>query len=365
MDLWTLFLSLAGAVLVYLALHKMKSLYRFFREYYVLWNIAVGARGDRRAINTAARLHAYMCDTNLLDEISVNQIYTFFKEMIDTDASVEQFHRVLLSYNYVVLCRERIDGSLRGAELLGVDRKEQGGRKYTFIRCGLTFVQRHYQGGPLLHYAMLYLIIKELLLHPRTPLYLIGKSYSYKSYLVMSKALKRFHPRYDEKPPVFEQELIDNFAKEVSMKGDVYDPKRCVIERTLSNMKDFVAPLTERELENPHIKFFHETNPGWQRGHQLITLGKVTWTDLFTYIFTVAPTRANYRHGNLKRHDNLKRNAQTKRRLQRGLSFQSEDAQRYVLNHSDSLLKMSEVVQKEDERPDYARQSSCKVFVPL
>lgn len=360
MDLWTLFLGLSGAVLVYLSLYKIRSLYRFFREYYVLWNIAIGARGDRRNINTPARLHAYFCDTKLLDEVSVNQIYSFLKEMIDSDVSVEQFHKVLLSYNYVVLCRERIDGSLRGAELLGVDRKEQEGRKFTLIRCGLAFLQRDYQGGSLLYFAMVYLVLKEMLLHPRTPLYLILKAFSYKSYLVMNSVVKDFYPRYDKKTPEFEQQLIDNFAKEVSMKGDVYDPERCVIERTLSNIKDFVAPMTERQLENPHIKFFQETNPGWPQGHQLITLGKVTWKDLLTFIFIKAPARANFRHP--------KRNAKTmRRRLQRGLSFQSEDAQRYVLHNSESLLKIAEAVKKdtEDRRPDYSRQASFKIHIPL
>ena len=43
------------------------------------------------------------------------------------------YKRVLLSYSHVLFCREKLDGSLRGLVLLGVDRKE----KYTVLKVGI------------------------------------------------------------------------------------------------------------------------------------------------------------------------------------------------------------------------------------
>ena len=36
---------------------------------------------------------------------------------------LELYRKVLLSYSHILLCRERLDGSLRGLVLLGLERK--------------------------------------------------------------------------------------------------------------------------------------------------------------------------------------------------------------------------------------------------
>ena len=352
---------------MYLALLKLVTLYRLFREYYVLWNVAIGARGDRRSISTRARLHAYVCKTSLLDQVSVNQIYSFLISMIDSDVTVTQFHKVILSYTYVILCRERTDGSLRGAMMLGINHREQDGKKYTLVRLGLAFTQRNYQGGPLLYYVVLYHVLKELLCHPFTPIYIVGKAFSYKSYLIMTKIFQSMYPRYDTTVPPFEQKLIDNFAEEVRMEGDVYDPKRCVIERTISSTKEFVAPISAQELKNPHIKFFQETNPGWQQGHQLVTLGKVTWRDIAKSLYR-AVTRAR-----TTRHEGITRRDLRKLSRERGMSFQSEEACTYARKYSEGgtlLPIVDESVTLDEEltvrnRPLYATQASFDVKMHL
>ncbi len=359
MDFLTLILGFAGATALYLSLTKLRDLYRLFREYYVLWNVAIGGRGDRRTISTRLRLHAYVCKTKLLDEVSVNQIFSFLMDMIDSDVTVQQFHKILLSYSFVFLCRERMDGSLRGVMLFAVDKKEQDGKKFTLIRLGLAFFQRNYQGGPIMYYVTLYHILKELLLHPQTPLYVIGKAFSYKSYLVLNKALATVYPRYDAKTPDFEQKLIDNFAAEIAMKGDVYCPERCVIERKVSSIKDFVAPLTSQELQNPHILFFKETNPGWQEGHQLITVGRITWRDLL-YSLYKAVTRAR-----TARHEGATQTKKKRAVLSRQFSFQSEEAKVYVKRHSDSLLATLNKEDKDFKKQQYFTQKSFKIDIHL
>ena len=291
----------------------------------------MGARSDRRSISTRARLHAYVCKTHLLDEVSVSQLFSFLKSMIDTDITMSQFQLVLLSYKFVVICRERMDGSLRGAMLLGIDSKDNCGKKYTVVRIGLAFFQKFYQGGPLLYYVLAYHVLWELLLHPFTPVYITGKAFSYKSYVAMAKNIKNFYPRYDAKVPPFEQKLIDEFGLSVKSADEVYNPERCVLQRTLSAMKEFVAPILEHDLENPHIKFFQETNPGWQQGHQLIVIGRMTWSDLLSFVFK-AVTKARSCKEGIERKRFIK-----KRTMSRLLSFQDETAKIHARKISDAL----------------------------
>lgn len=365
MEFWTLTWWLLVAIVLYFVYTKVKQLYRLFREYFVLWNVAVGARSDRRSISTRARLHAYVCKTHLLDEVSISQLYSFLKSMMDSDITMAQFHLVLLSYKFVVLCRERMDGSLRGAMLLGVDHKENCGKKCTVFRIGLAFFQKFYQGGPLLYYVVAYHVLWELLFHPFTPVYITGKAFSYKSYVTMANNLNNFYPRYDAETPSFEQKLINEFASSVKSADEVFDPKRCVLERTLSAMKEFVAPILKHDLANPHIAFFQETNPGWKQGHQLIVIGQVKLSDFLSLVLkAVTKARSTRKEG-------IERNRFIKKRVRsRQFSFQDETAKRHARKVSDALdddvgkEEASTSVHTQDDNPEGNNQVP-KEHLPL
>jgi len=43
---------------------------------------------------------------------------------------VEALHKVMLGFTHIMLCRERVDGSLRGIMLMGIEHKE----KYTIMK---------------------------------------------------------------------------------------------------------------------------------------------------------------------------------------------------------------------------------------
>ena len=160
----------------------------------------------------------------------------------------------------------------------------------------------------------------ELILHPFTPLYFGGKSYNYKSYLVSTYT---FYPRVlycteiyfhgrlqwdflvnsthamtrkllnwkkgilrldacSTHPLVFlSVSLINDLASTLLLPGEEYDRKNFVIKRELTNLKVLLARLgslwflvskfsqdherivDENILKDPHIKFYVDTNPGW------------------------------------------------------------------------------------------------------
>ena len=309
---------------LYVFWRVLKVLHFYFREYYVLWHVAMGASSARRAMSTKIRLHLYVCKTVLLDEVAVNEIYGFLLKMLDSDVTIKEFHSVLLSYKFAIMCRERKDGSLRGVMLMGVDHREtEGGVKYTLVRLGLSFFQNYYRGGPLLYYATVYHVLKELILHPFTPLYVIGKVFSYKSYVALCHSLPRLYPRHDLEVTDFTRGIINDYGMECKTPGEEYDPETFVLKRERTAVKDRVAYISDIDLRDPHIKFFVEQNPDWARGHQMIVAGEVGWLDVLKVSWKML-----WKARHARKEDGCGR-PRRRRTYDRHYSFQNETAERY------------------------------------
>lgn len=177
------------------------------------------------------------------------------------------------------------DGSLRGVFLVDISLKELNGQRYTFIRLGLSFFENLYQGGPLLYHVVACHVFLERLRHPRTPVYIAAKAFSYKSYLALINSVKEVYPRFDAKTPDDIKKVIDDYALTIKHEDEQYNSENCVLKRELSHLKQLVAPISPANLSNPHIQFFNNRNPGWYKGHQLITVARVTWCDLLYVLF--------------------------------------------------------------------------------
>ena len=357
MDVWFYLLM---AAFLYVFYRVWQGLYRIFREYFVLWNVAIGARQDRRNISAKVRLHAYVCKTVLLDEVSVNELYRFLMTMIDTEVDINQFHKLLLSYKYAITCRERKDGSLRGVFFLDVGPREHDGQSYTLIRIGLSFFENFYRGGPLLYYVVAYHVLVELLRHPKTPLYITGKAFSYKSYLAGVNTFREVYPRFDAETPPFIKKIIDSYALSVKHAGEEYDSETCVLKRELSHMKESVAPISPTDLSNPHIQFFNRQNPGWHKGHQLIMVAKITWRDLLCLFFKgmgrnmgVGSRTSGGRGENQVDSSKQKSSAKSpKLKYTRQFTFQCETTSRFATSYSEM-----DVCGEHEERDSRAQTS--------
>ena len=341
MDVW-FYLLLASFLYVFYRIWQ--GVYFIFREYFVLWNVAVGARQDRRNVSAKVRLHAYVCKTQLLDEVSVNELYRFLTSMLETEVTINQFHTLLLSYKFAIACRERKDGSLRGVFFLDVRPEEHDGQSYTLIRVGLSFFENFYRGGPLLYYVIAYHVFTQLLWHPLTPVYVTGKAFSYKSYLAMANSVKELYPRYNAQTPPFIKRIIDSYAESVKTPDEEYDSETCVLKRELSSMKGSVAPISPSDLKNPHIQFFNSQNPDWRKGHQLVMVAQVTWTDLLSGLFKAMGRSKRGRDTSRRGQDQVdsaKRKSSGKSPLlkyTRQFTFQCETSSRYATAFSEMDL---------------------------
>jgi hypothetical protein len=153
------------------------------------------------------------------------------------------------------------------------------------------------------------LIVRELVLHPRTPLYMLGKLSTYKPY-IMSTVMPETFPRYDRDTPEEYKEIAEDFVSSVKVQGAEYDRETMVLRRRVGVVRQNMVTISERDMINPHIRFFNERNSGWRevrskvtetpppikfvvfvcfcQGDQLVTLAKVTWSSLIGNLVRVA-----------------------------------------------------------------------------
>ena len=103
----------------------------------------------------------------------------------------------------------------------------------------------------------------ELCLHPLTPLYMLGKVSTYKAYIQLYEN-HEFYPRYDKETPELYKKIAEDYAVDMKNSSDTYDRDNLILRRRLGIVREGVAPITERELRDPRIRFFSERNHGWR-----------------------------------------------------------------------------------------------------
>ena len=87
------------------------------------------------------------------------QKYVFHAHIHTTstpDEDIQDLQAIFLSYSYIFLFRDKIDGSLRGMFLLGYNRSEE----HTTIQLGVSIFKNYYMGGPYIYLAMGYIVLR-------------------------------------------------------------------------------------------------------------------------------------------------------------------------------------------------------------
>ena len=121
--------------------------------------------------------------------------------------------------------------------LLGIERKAD----HTLLKLGTTTFKNYYRGTPFIKLIITSLTVRELIRHPLTPIYTIGKVYSPKAYL-FGLSMKGFHPTYDKETPEQYKKIFAEFAEmHISSKAGKakYNPETFVIEQQLPSKRKY------------------------------------------------------------------------------------------------------------------------------
>jgi hypothetical protein len=350
-----IFLTTVAALLIYFALKVIRKIFKAYQEVFVMWTVMFGRRWMPK--ERSLRIQPYLCRTADLDDVSIDECFQFHSEAFlpaDEGVTKEQSHyfaiyrKTLLSYSHILLCREKLDGSLRGLVLMGLQYK----KTHTVLKVGLTLTHKNYRGGPWMKVVAACLIMRELILHPFVPVYLITKMSTYKSYLI-STSYPDSHPRYDKEAPEEYKKIAEDFVRSIQSPEDEYDRDTFVLRRRTAIVNEHLAAISERELQNPHISFFNERNPGWREGDQLVAMAKMTLKNLLIYclqvtlpkFFKQSPSSRVNVAGNVSRRKAEKLRA----RLTRGLTYQDMVAGIHSLRfHAQEISKRNKELKRRD-----------------
>jgi len=209
-----------------------------------------------------------------LDDLSIQAMWHIF-ERYYVDVTAERFRADLASKHSVILMQDAQSGAIKGFSTVQLFDREVSGRRIRVLFSGDTVLEAGYWGQGTLRRGFVRVMFLEKLRHPFTPLYWFLLSKGYRTYLLLARNVVSFWPRYDAATPPAIAQLIGTLAQEKF--GKAWLPEQGVVrfEQSLGRVKPGAVPLTADLQEDPHVRFFHEANPGHGDGDELCCLGKL------------------------------------------------------------------------------------------
>jgi hypothetical protein len=185
------------------------------------------------------------------------------------------FFRDFAAKDDVIILRDRKTKEIKGFSTQKKLTHEIDGKKYLGVFSGDTIIDRDYWGDNTLGLAFFWYLTKLSLPWPWTRIYWHLISKGYKTYLLMTNNFTTFYPRFDKKTPSFFQSLTEDFAHQLY--PETYDKEKglLIFEGPHEHLKGNVAPITsDLRQRYPHINYFAEHNPNWEKGDELVCIAE-------------------------------------------------------------------------------------------
>ena len=143
-------------------------------------------------------------------------------------------------------------------------------RKILVLFSGDTIIDAEFWGTPELQRCFVERATRAMR-ESDTPLYWLLICGGYRTYRYLPLFFREFWPHYQKPTPPDTQQLIDALARRRF--GDSYQDGVVIGGNGL--LREDVSPIDEKQLKNPHIAYFDQTNPDHVKGHELVCLAQV------------------------------------------------------------------------------------------
>lgn len=220
-------------------------------------------------------LHTKIILVNKIDNISLKRMYQIFQKYYDK-VSFEQFLSDLADKTHLIMMYDA--KSIVGFSTAFIGR--QKGIRATIIYSGDTVLEKNYWGSKILQSAFYKLMLMTILRSGLKPVYWMLMSKGYKTYLLMRKNFSLSFP--NPLTPTPKNLLLAKNLFYQSRFGSQYKEQASLVQFTSSKgqLKDGVAVATAKDMQNIHIKYFVDMNPGASRGDELACIAQLRWFDL-------------------------------------------------------------------------------------
>lgn len=221
-----------------------------------------------------------------IDEI---QSQALFPEMWDIyrnlfDLSEEDFLKSQRNFDYYAIFFSK-SGRMVGFCGIRDGQMRLDQQLYRTVYMGHFSVKPDFRGKSLIPLTLVRLFLDHHLKMRKGKLIVWGDAGTYRSYLVMAKGTKYFYPSPDPTPNAWTPKLaaMGKALGHQSVSG-TYDPERGIVHSRIQIARQKAYQITEKDLLDPHIRYYVERNPGYANGDGLVFLCPANFANLWYYM---------------------------------------------------------------------------------
>jgi hypothetical protein len=186
--------------------------------------------------------------------------------------TVEQFNRDLDEKDWVL--RFTRDDQLIGFSTMQVHSALHEGRCVHVIYSGDTVMAPEAWGSPLLARAWIALVRELQARHSAGAWYWLLISSGFRTYRFLPVFWREFWPRFDA-PASGTPPLLNDLA--TAHFGDHFDSAAGVVRfEKPQRLREHLSAVPAGKIEDPHVRFFLERNPGHAEGDELVCLAELS-----------------------------------------------------------------------------------------
>jgi hypothetical protein len=211
-------------------------------------------------------------DSRTLTPAEIDEIWALTDRYVEADRPY--FERTLRELPQTVVARTRT-GELVGVVSLEVYPVRHRGRTSWVIFTANVVIDEPYRRRGILERAGVAAFLRVKRRHPFGRVFWLFDTFSFKSYLLLPRNAGEYWPRKDRPTPAPVREFVDVLA--TARYGSAWDPARGVVIRSgRKRLRPRTAPIDERMLSDPDIRFYDSANPGHREGDMLVCLCPLT-----------------------------------------------------------------------------------------
>lgn len=183
-----------------------------------------------------------------------------------------QFECDLREKNAVLLLRDGAGGQLAGFSTMRIyETRNFDGSAVTVLCSGDTIVDPSAWNSAALPREWIAAAKRLRRSYPNGPYYWLLITGGYRTYRLLSTFWQEFYPRFDLETPLAQQRLLNTVASDRF--GDSYDPASGVVRFERPQvLRPHLAGIPLSRLQDSHVSFFAQRNPGHAHGDELACL---------------------------------------------------------------------------------------------